>query len=107
MSLTVLVSQKSMSTLKVYAGRDENYLAVAIKEIKEQNMADVQPLHDEIRLHSKFKHQNIVQYRGSVFEDGVFKIVMEHVSIIFHCIYREAFVTPLALEGPHKWNFNR
>ena len=77
----------------MYAGRDENYLAVAIKEIKEQNIADVQPLHDEIRLHSKIKHQNIVQYRGSVFEDGVFKIVMEHVSIIG----LEAFVTLLAL----------
>lgn len=64
----------------VYSARElRRQITLAVKEIIIRNNDEVQPLREEIKLHSQLNHKNIVQYLGSVCEDNTFKVLMERV----------------------------
>uniref|UniRef100_A0A0N5AZ13 Protein kinase domain-containing protein n=1 Tax=Syphacia muris TaxID=451379 RepID=A0A0N5AZ13_9BILA len=69
----------------VYSARDvTTQRSIVVKEIEVKNEEEVQPLMEEIQLHSTLSHQNIVQYLGCRVDQqpsgkSVFLIFMEQV----------------------------
>lgn len=68
----------------MYSARDiTTQRSIVVKEIEVKNEEEVQPLMEEIQLHSTLSQDNIVKYLGSKVEKrengSFFLIFMEHV----------------------------
>ncbi|KAA0201169.1 putative Serine/threonine protein kinase, partial [Fasciolopsis buskii] len=64
----------------VYSGRElTREVKIAVKALNNINSSEFQSLSEEIRLHSRLNHRNIVRYLGSDVRDGIFVILMELV----------------------------
>ncbi|VDP92300.1 unnamed protein product [Echinostoma caproni] len=64
----------------VYSGRElSREVKIAIKALNNISSCEFQSFGEEIRLHSRLNHRNIVRYLGSDVRDGVFVILMELV----------------------------